>query len=59
MTNAGVQQDRFRVLLSDGEYSTGCILATQLGDMVSSNAIVDNSIVRLDDYINNQVQDKK
>ncbi|GAB4823832.1 hypothetical protein N2152v2_010878 [Parachlorella kessleri] len=53
--------ERFRVLLSDGEFSHSGMLATQLGDMVHSNAVRENSIVQLGavDYICNQVQDKK
>ena len=53
--------ERFRVLLSDGEFYHSGMLATQLGDMVHSNAVRDNSIVQLGavDYICNQVQDKK
>lgn len=53
------QQDRFRLLLSDGEYSHSCMLATQLAEKVTSDAIKECSIIRLDDYISNQVQAKK
>lgn len=59
MNSNQAQQDRWRMLLSDGEFSTSCILATQLGDIVTSGAIQDNSIIRLDDYISNTVQEKK
>jgi hypothetical protein len=59
LQNAQAQHDRFRVLLSDGEFSHSCMLATQLADLVHSNALKEGSIVTLLDYICNQVQNKK
>lgn len=59
MQNAQAQQDRYRLLLSDGEYSHSCMLATQLGELVSNDTLKENSIVTLLDYISNQVQNKK
>lgn len=57
--NGQAQQDRFRLLLSDGEYSHSCMLATQLADMVNGDQVREGSIITLVDYICNQVQNKK
>ena len=59
LQNAQAQQDRFRALLSDGEYSHSCMLATQLAELIHTNTLKENSIVTLHDYISNQVQNKK
>jgi hypothetical protein len=59
LQNGQGQQDRFRVLVSDGEFSHSCMLATQLGDLIQSNALKENSIVTLHDFISNSVQNKK
>lgn len=59
LQSAGAQQDRYRMLLSDGEYSHSCMLATQLAELVGSNQLREGSIVTLHDYIANQVQTKK
>lgn len=59
LQSAQAQQDRYRMLLSDGEYSKPCMLATQLAELVSSNQLKEGSIIRLTDYISNAVQDKK
>lgn len=59
MSNAQQQgQDRFRVLLSDGGHSLSAMLATQHSDLVLQGAMKENSIVRLDDFIVNTLQDK-
>ena len=47
------------MLLSDGEYSHSCMLATQLAELVHTNQLKDNSIVLLNDYICNQMANKK
>lgn len=47
------------MLLSDGEYSHSCMLATQLAELVHTNQLKDNSVVLLNDYICNQMANKK
>lgn len=59
LQNGQGQQDRFRVLVSDGEFSHSCMLATQLGDLIHGNSLKENSIVTLHDFISNAVQNKK
>jgi hypothetical protein len=59
LQNTQAQQDRYRVLLSDGEYSHSCMLATQLAELVHTGQLKDNSIVLLNDYICNQMANKK
>lgn len=59
VTTAQAQQDRYRVLLSDGEHSQSCMLATQLADRVHAGLLKEGSIITLLDYISNQVQNKK
>ncbi len=59
LQNPQAQQDRFRILVSDGEYSHSCMLATQLANLVHSGELVEGSIFELTDYICNSVQNKK
>ncbi|KAL4425850.1 hypothetical protein ABPG75_009866 [Micractinium tetrahymenae] len=59
LQNPQAQQDRYRILVSDGEYSHSCMLATQLANLVHSGELVEGSIFELTDYICNQVQNKK
>ncbi len=59
LQSAQASQDRFRALLSDGEYTNSCMLATQLGELVHSGGLKENSIIVLHDYICNHVQNKK
>lgn len=59
MASPQAQSDRFRMLLSDGEYSHSCMLATQLADLVHSEQLKEGSIIQLQDYISNQVQNRK
>ena len=47
------------MLLSDGEFSHSCMLATQLADLVNTGQVKENSVVTLADYICNEVQNKK
>lgn len=48
--------DRFRVVLSDGDYFVQGMLATQLKPFVDSGELQQNSIVRVPDFINNSIQ---
>lgn len=59
LQNAQAQQDRYRVLLSDGEYCHSCMLATQLAELVHTEQLKDNCIVALNDYICNLMANKK
>jgi replication factor A1 len=60
MQNAQQQgQDRYRVLLSDGEHSHSGMLATQLSELIANGQIKQESLIQLTDYLCNQVQDKK
>lgn len=49
-------QDRFRVILSDGSYFISGMLATQLKRVVDSGELQNNSIVRINDFMNNNIQ---
>ena len=50
---------RFRLVVSDGEKSQDAMLATQLNQRVVNNEIQVNALVRLEDYICNQVANKR
>ena len=51
-------QDRYRVILSDGQNFVQGMLATQLNQLVASGQIADNALIRVNDYMNNLVQNK-
>ena len=51
-------QDRYRVILSDGQNFVQGMLATQLNHLVTNNQIVDYALIRVNDYMNNLVQNK-
>jgi len=51
-------QDRYRVILSDGQNFVQGMLATQLNQLVASGQIVDHALIRVNDYMNNLVQNK-
>ena len=50
---------RFRLVVSDGEKSQDAMLATQLNQRVVNNEVKVNSLIRLEDYICNQVGTKR
>ncbi|XP_063873516.1 replication protein A 70 kDa DNA-binding subunit-like isoform X2 [Scylla paramamosain] len=53
-------QERWRLLLSDGKWSNSfAMLATQLNPKVDSGDITNNSIIRMDRYVCNTVQENK
>mmetsp|Transcript_27892 Transcript_27892/g.39242 ORF Transcript_27892/g.39242 Transcript_27892/m.39242 type:complete len:642 (-) Transcript_27892:59-1984(-) len=54
----GGSSDRYRTILSDGQHYVQGMLATQINHMVHSGQIADNSIVRVDDFMNNSVQNR-
>lgn len=51
-------QDRFRVVLSDGEHYIQGMLGTQLNHMCRDNTIVENSLVQVKDFMVNKVQNR-
>ena len=52
-------QDRFRLHISDGEYSHSfAMLATQLNDMVHSNEIEPFAVIKANKIVNNTMNNK-
>lgn len=51
--------ERYRMLLSDGTHTQQAMLATQLNPMVKSGSLQTGSIVRLNEYICNQIQGRR
>ncbi|KAH7432356.1 hypothetical protein KP509_07G018700 [Ceratopteris richardii] len=52
-------QERYRLVLSDGNYVQQAMLATQLNEFVKSGQVQKGSIVKLIEYICNTVQNRK
>ncbi|XP_071946276.1 replication protein A 70 kDa DNA-binding subunit-like [Antedon mediterranea] len=52
--NSGTN-DRYRLLLSDGEHSYSAMLGTQLNSLVSDNKLQSKTIIQLDKYICNTI----
>lgn len=48
--------ERFRAIISDGEHFVQGMLATQLNHLVHQKQILDNSVIRVRDFMNNSVQ---
>mmetsp|Transcript_5425 Transcript_5425/g.9489 ORF Transcript_5425/g.9489 Transcript_5425/m.9489 type:complete len:641 (+) Transcript_5425:41-1963(+) len=55
----GAGADRFRLIISDGQYYAQCMLATQLNHLVSSNELQELCIVKLTNYVVNNVQGRR
>ena len=51
--------ERYRLVLSDSRYTQQAMLATQLNEMVRDKRVVTNCVVRLTDYICNNVQGRR
>ncbi|KAI0093894.1 replication factor-A protein 1 [Irpex rosettiformis] len=51
--------DRYRVIVSDGEHFLQAMLATQLNKFVEDDEVVKNSIIVIDKFTCNFVQDKR
>lgn len=51
--------DRWRVVLSDGVHLQQTMLATQLNELITSNTLKLNNIVRVEDWMVNFVQGRK
>ncbi|XP_033126766.1 replication protein A 70 kDa DNA-binding subunit-like [Anneissia japonica] len=54
--NSG-SNDRYRLLLSDGQHSYSAMLGTQLNSLVNNNQLQPKTIVQLDKYICNTIGD--
>uniref|UniRef100_A0A6U3S1P3 Replication protein A subunit n=1 Tax=Ditylum brightwellii TaxID=49249 RepID=A0A6U3S1P3_9STRA len=57
-TPGGAGSERFRAIISDGQHYVQGMLATQLNHLVHSNQIMENSIVKVDEFMNNLVQNR-
>lgn len=55
----GGNQERYRMVLSDGAAAQAAMLATQLNDRVKSGKLRDGSVVQLIEYICSTVQGQK
>ncbi len=53
-----VGKDRFRVVLSDGTHYVQGMLATALKGIVEMGDLVQNSMIRIQDFMNNNIQDR-
>ena len=51
--------ERFRLAISDGRFWCVAMLATQLNEIVNTNQIHENTILKLDEYLSNAVQGKR
>ena len=52
------KQDRFRVVISDGKHFVQGMLATQLNSMVDSGVLKADSVVQIQDFMNNRIQER-
>jgi replication factor A1 len=57
--NQSGPQERFRLALTDGSQTQQAMLATQLNDFVKTGRVKKNSILMLQEYICNTVQNRK
>jgi enterochelin esterase-like enzyme len=51
--------ERFRLILSDGVHWAQAMLATQLNDLVKNDQIQVHTVLRLQEFIVNNVQNRK
>lgn len=56
---SGNTVDRYRVIVSDGEYFLQAMLATQVNKLVEDGTLMKNSVVVIDKFTCNYVQEKK
>jgi Replication factor-A protein 1, N-terminal domain len=49
------QNDRYRLVLSDGEYYHQSMLATAQNELVTSGQLVENCVVCLEDFVLNEI----
>ncbi|KAL1805212.1 hypothetical protein ACET3Z_028280 [Daucus carota] len=52
-------QERYRLVISDGELTQDSMIATQLNDRVKTGQVVTGSVVQLIDYVCNSVHSRK
>uniref|UniRef100_A0A7S2MWW4 Replication protein A subunit n=1 Tax=Helicotheca tamesis TaxID=374047 RepID=A0A7S2MWW4_9STRA len=57
-TPGGAGSERFRAIISDGQHYVQGMLATQLNHLVHDKQIMENSIVKVDEFMNNTVQNR-
>jgi replication factor A1 len=51
--------DRYRLIISDGVHFVQAMLATQLNELVDNNTVTKHSVVTLEKYTSNVVQNKR
>lgn len=51
--------DRYRLIISDGVHFVQAMLATQLNELVENNKVTKHSVVKLEKYTSNIVQNKR
>src|SRR6266481_1267672 len=51
--------DRYRLIISDGVHFVQAMLATQLNELVENNKVTKHSVVTLEKYTSNVVQNKR
>ena len=51
--------ERYRIIVSDGEWLCATMVATQLNPLVRNEELVPGSIIRLSDFLLNSVGDNK
>ena len=57
-SGTGTSQQRYRLILSDGEAYQQAMLATQKNDLITDGKLKQNAIVRLSKFICNEVQNR-
>lgn len=53
-----IQADRYRVILSDGVHFAHGMMASQLYQLIVNSEVVENTVIRVKEYMTNLVQDK-
>ncbi|KDQ14551.1 hypothetical protein BOTBODRAFT_32688 [Botryobasidium botryosum FD-172 SS1] len=56
---SGAASDRYRIIISDGGNYMQAMLAVQLNDLVHSGSLAKHSVITLDKFACNDVQDKR
>jgi len=55
----GTGAERFRLVLSDGQYSTTTMLATQMNMLIKNDNVKLNTVIQLSEFLCNNVQGRK
>ena len=58
-TGSANAQDRWRLVLSDGQYFIQSMMATQLNHMIEKNDVQKGVLIKLLQYTTNKMKDKK